>query len=286
MQAIRVQFKETGKRYYFSPGKLNIVDKDKVIVSTIRGIEMGIVNGGPVEINEHDLETELKEIIRKANDKDLEVYEKNKALAPEIVRTTKQYAIRLGLDMKILQAEYTLDKQKLIIYFESEQRIDFRELVRNLAECYHTRIELRQVGSRDGAKEIGGIGPCGLVVCCKTFLTEFQNVSIKMAKNQALSLNPTKISGICGKLLCCINYENDFYTELRKTAPDINDIVATEKGNAKVLSVDVLNRGCKIKYLDDDSFDYPKFDDIKIVKRKKRPVDNDNQQDNSLKGLE
>ena len=285
MQAIRVQFKETGKRYYFSPGKLNISDKDKVIVSTIRGVELGIVNGSPVEINEKDLETELKEIIRKATDKDIENYERNKALAPEIVKTTKQYAMRLGLDMKVLQAEYTLDKTKLIIYFESDSRIDFRELVRNLAECYHTRIELRQVGSRDGAKEIGGIGPCGLVVCCKTFLTEFQNVSIKMAKNQALSLNPTKISGVCGKLLCCINYENDFYTELRKTAPDISDIVATEKGNAKVLSVDVLNKTCKIKYLDDDSFAYPKFDEVKIVKRK-RYHEEDNKTDNLLKGLE
>lgn len=285
MQAIRVQFKETGKRYYFSPGKLNISDKDKVIVSTIRGVELGIVNGSPVEINEKDLETELKEIIRKATDKDIENYERNKSLAPEIVKTTKQYAMRLGLDMKVLQAEYTLDKTKLIIYFESDSRIDFRELVRNLAECYHTRIELRQVGSRDGAKEIGGIGPCGLVVCCKTFLTEFQNVSIKMAKNQALSLNPTKISGVCGKLLCCINYENDFYTELRKTAPDISDIVATEKGNAKVLSVDVLNKTCKIKYLDDDSFAYPKFDEVKIVKRK-RYHEEDNKTDNLLKGLE
>lgn len=285
MQAIRVQFKETGKRYYFSPGKLNISDKDKVIVSTIRGVELGIVNGSPVEINEKDLETELKEIIRKATDKDIENYERNKSLAPEIVKTTKQYAMRLGLDMKVLQAEYTLDKTKLIIYFESDSRIDFRELVRNLAECYHTRIELRQVGSRDGAKEIGGIGPCGLVVCCKTFLTEFQNVSIKMAKNQALSLNPTKISGVCGKLLCCINYENDFYTELRKTAPDISDIVATEKGNAKVLSVDVLNKTCKIKYLDDDSFAYPKFEEVKIVKRK-RYHEEDNKTDNLLKGLE
>ena len=254
-----------------------------VVVSTIRGIEIGKVNGDITEINQKDLESELKEIIRKANDKDLENYNKNKEQAPEIVRTTKQYVLRLGLDMKVLQAEYTLDRQKLIIYFESEDRVDFRELVRLLAESYHTRIELRQVGSRDGAKEIGGIGPCGLVVCCKTFLTEFDNVSIKMAKNQALSLNPAKISGNCGKLLCCINYENDFYTELRKNAPDINDIVLASKGEAKVLSVDVLNRTCKVKYLDDDSFDYPTFDDVKIIRRKKRPVEQSNDE---LKGME
>ncbi len=283
MKAIRVQFKETGKRYYFSPGNIDVANGDMVVVSTIRGIEIGKVNGDITEINQKDLESELKEIIRKANDKDLENYNKNKEQAPEIVRTTKQYVLRLGLDMKVLQAEYTLDRQKLIIYFESEDRVDFRELVRLLAESYHTRIELRQVGSRDGAKEIGGIGPCGLVVCCKTFLTEFDNVSIKMAKNQALSLNPAKISGNCGKLLCCINYENDFYTELRKNAPDINDIVLASKGEAKVLSVDVLNRTCKVKYLDDDSFDYPTFDDVKIIRRKKRPVEQSNDE---LKGME
>ena len=283
MKAIRVQFKETGKRYYFSPGNIDVANGDMVVVSTIRGIEIGKVNGDITEINQKDLESELKEIIRKANDKDLENYKKNKEQAPEIVRTTKQYVLRLGLDMKVLQAEYTLDRQKLIIYFESEDRVDFRELVRLLAESYHTRIELRQVGSRDGAKEIGGIGPCGLVVCCKTFLTEFDNVSIKMAKNQALSLNPAKISGNCGKLLCCINYENDFYTELRKNAPDINDIVLASKGEAKVLSVDVLNRTCKVKYLDDDSFDYPTFDDVKIIRRKKRPVEQSNDE---LKGME
>jgi len=284
MKAIRVQFKETGKRYYFSPGTIDVKPGDLVVVSTIRGIEIGKVNGDIVEITQKDLEGELKEIIRKADEKDLDIYNKNREQSPEIVKTTKAYVSRLGLDMKVLQAEYTLDRQKLIIYFESDERVDFRELVRLLAESYHTRIELRQVGSRDGAKEIGGIGPCGLVVCCKTFLTEFQNVSIKMAKNQALSLNPAKISGNCGKLLCCINYENDFYTELRKNAPDINDIVESSKGQAKVLSVDVLNRTCKIKYLDDDSFDYPHFDDIKIIKRKKRAFEN--QESKELKDIE
>ena len=283
MKAIRVQFKETGKRYYFSPGDLDIKNKDLVVVSTIRGIEIGMVNGDIIDIKEKDLESELKEVIRKANEKDIETFNKNREQAPEIVKTCKAYVLRLGLDMKVLQAEYTLDRQKLIIYFESEERVDFRELVRLLAESYHIRIELRQVGSRDGAKEIGGIGPCGLVVCCKTFLTEFDNVSIKMAKNQALSLNPAKISGNCGKLLCCINYENDFYTELRKNAPDINDIVAAQKGEAKVLSVDVLNRTCKIKYLEDDSFDYPTFDDVRIIKKKKKPQETN---DNELRNME
>ena len=165
--------------------------------------------------------------------------------------------------MKTLECEYTLDRSKLIIYFESEGRVDFRDLVRDLADIYHTRIELRQVGSRDGAKVFGGIGPCGLIVCCKTWITEFANVSVKMCKNQSLALNPVKISGNCGKLLCCINYENELYTELRKYAPDIGDIVKTADGDAKVLSCDVVNRNVKVKYLDDDNkFGYLKLDDI------------------------
>jgi cell fate regulator YaaT (PSP1 superfamily) len=177
--------------------------------------------------------------------------------------------------MKVLEAEYTLDSSKLIIYFESEGRIDFRELVKSLAEEFHTRIELRQVGSRDGAKVFGGIGPCGLITCCQTFITEFENVSVKMAKNQNLSLNPVKISGNCGKLLCCINYENELYLELRKHAPDVGDIVEAPEGSAKVLSCDVLNRTLKVKYLNEDNkFGYLKLDEVKYVKskdKKKQP---------------
>ena len=182
--------------------------------------------------------------------------------------------------MKVLEAEYTLDRAKLIIYFESEGRVDFRELVKDLAEEYHTRIELRQVGSRDGAKVFGGIGPCGLIVCCQTFITQFDNVSVKMAKNQNLSLNPVKISGNCGKLLCCINYENELYTELRKYAPDTGDIVETPDGPAKVLSCDVLNRNLKVKYINEDNkFGYLALDDVKFIRsmdKKKNQEDNGN----------
>lgn len=269
MKAIRVQFKKTGKRYFFSPGKYCVKAGDYVVVNTIHGIEIGQISGDVIDVELKDLESELKEIIRPATQNDLENAEKNAEEAPEIVRTVKGLVKEVSLDIKILEAEYTLDKAKLTIYFESEERVDFRELVRLIADRYHTRIEMRQVGSRDGAKAIGGIGPCGLVVCCKTFLTEFSNVSIKMAKNQGLSLNPTKISGNCGKLLCCISYENDFYTELRQNAPDINDIVEGEKGEAKVLSVDVLNRTCKIKYLQDESFAFPHFEDIKLIRKRK-----------------
>ena len=189
--------------------------------------------------------------------------------------------------MKVLEAEYTLDRAKLIIYFESEGRVDFRDLVKDLADIYHTRIELRQVGSRDGAKVFGGIGPCGLIVCCKTFITQFDNVSVKMAKNQSLSLNPVKISGNCGKLLCCINYENELYTELRKNAPDIGDIVETENGPAKVLACDVINRNLKVKYQNEDnSFGYLKLDDVKFIPSSKKKgnsnFDDDEEFENAL----
>lgn len=279
MKAIRVQFKKTGKRYYFSPGKYQIKSGDHVVVNTIHGIEVGTVSGDVIDIDMKSLESELKEIIRPATEEDINNNITNQEASGEVITSVKAFAKQVGLDIKILQAEYTLDKAKLTIYFESEDRIDFRELVRLIADKYHTRIEMRQVGSRDGAKEIGGIGPCGLVMCCKTFLTEFNNVSIKMAKNQGLSLNPTKISGNCGKLLCCISYENDFYTKLRENAPDINDIVEAEKGEAKVLSVDVLNRTCKIKYIADESFAYPHFEELKLIRKRKSFNQNETRKD-------
>ncbi len=267
MKAIRVKFKSVGKRYFFGTAGFDLKDGDKVIVNTIRGIELGVCCGKVFELDEHDLTSELKDIVRIATKNDIENYEKNKTEEESIITTTKGLAREYELPIKVLEAEYTLDRSKLIIYFEAENRVDFRELVKRLAEIYHTRIELRQVGSRDGAKVFGGIGPCGLIVCCKTFITEFDNVSVKMAKNQNLSLNPIKISGNCGKLLCCINYENELYQELRKYAPDIGDIVKTIDGPAKVLACDVLNRNCKVKYLDEENkFGYLKLEDIEFVR--------------------
>ena len=276
MRAIRVQFKPLGKRYYFSVGKLNVTDKTMVIVNTIRGIELGYCVGEIFDLPEEELTSELKDIVRIATAEDKKNYDKYKNMEPDVVEKTKYYAKLNNLEMKVLEAEYTLDGSKLIIYFEADGRIDFRELVKNLADEYHTRIELRQVGSRDGAKVFGGIGPCVLIVCCKTFITQFDNVSVKMAKNQNLSLNPVKISGNCGKLLCCINYENDNYTELRRYAPDVGDIVETNEGPAKVLSCDVLNRNLKVKYVDEDNkFGYLKLDDVKFTtsKDKKKHIE-------------
>ena len=267
MKAIRVKFKPVGKRYFFGTAGYDLKDQDLVVVNTIRGLELGYCSGEVFELQEKDLTSELKDIVRVANKQDIEAHEKNRLEEPKIIKKTKEIAKELDLPIKVLEAEYTLDKSKLIIYFESENRIDFRELVKRLAEVYHTRIELRQVGSRDGAKVFGGIGPCGLIVCCRTFITEFDNVSVKMAKNQNLSLNPVKISGNCGKLLCCINYENELYKELRKLAPDIGDIVKTPDGPAKVLSCDVLNRSCKVRYIEEENkFGYLKLDDIEFIR--------------------
>ncbi len=263
MNAIKVQFKPLGKRYFFGVGKLKLTNGTKVIVNTIRGTELGYCVGEIFDLNEMDLTSELKDVLRIATDNDIETFEYNKTLEADILKKTKELSKTHNLEMKVLECEYTLDRSKLIIYFESEGRVDFRDLVKDLADIYHTRIELRQVGSRDGAKVFGGIGPCGLIVCCKTFITEFENVSVKMCKNQSLSLNPVKISGNCGKLLCCINYEDDLYKELRKHAPDIGDIVETKDGPAKVLSCDVVNRNLKVKYVgEDNKFGYLKLDDV------------------------
>lgn len=268
MKAIKVQFKHLGKRYYFGCEGFDLKNGMGVVVNTIRGIELGFCVGDTFDLNTAELNSELKDIVRVATPEDLKKFEENKGKQDEVIKTTKFFAKKHKLEMKVLEAEYTLDASKLIIYFESEGRVDFRELVKDLAEEYHTRIELRQVGSRDGAKVFGGVGPCGLIVCCKTFITQFDNVSVKMAKNQNLSLNPVKISGNCGKLLCCINYENDTYLELRKNAPDTGDIVDAPEGPAKVLSCDVLNRTLKVKYINEENkFGYLKLDDVKFTRR-------------------
>lgn len=274
MLAIRVRFKPLGKRYFFGTCGYSLHDKEAVVVNTIRGLELGYCVGEPFEIEAKDLVSELKDIVRTASKEDFKAYNRNLLDEPKALARARECAKACNLDLKMLEAEYTLDRSKLIFQFESEGRVDFRDLVKKLAEEYHTRIELRQVGSRDGAKILGGLGPCGLVVCCQTHITEFANVTVKMAKNQSLSLNPTKISGTCGKLLCCINYENDLYTELRKDAPDIGDIVQTDNGSAKVLSCDVLNGNLKVKYLEDDNkFGFLKLTDVKFVKsRDKKKV--------------
>lgn len=281
MKVCRVQFKKNGKKYFFNPLDFHLEDKMFVVVETIRGVELGKVIGDLVDCPA-ELENDIKPILRIANKRDLDNYQRNLELEPQVLQKCAELIKKNNLEMKLLQCEYTLDKQKLIIYFESDTRVDFRQLVKDLAEEFKVRIELRQIGSRDGAKAIGGLGPCGLIICCNTFIDEFDNVSIKMAKNQNLSLNPQKISGTCGKLLCCIKYENETYTELRTNMPDIGDTVTLESGDGKVLSVDVLKRELKVKMFEDEKFINVSVADVKSFKGKKHRSDNESE----LNGLE
>jgi cell fate regulator YaaT (PSP1 superfamily) len=259
-----VQFKEAGKKYYFSYEGLTIEPKDLVVVETTRGVEIGKVYLFK-EIEASDLTSELKPIMRKATEEDVKEDQYNQTLEHAIVEKTKHLSIQNELEIKVLGAEYTLDRKRLLIYFESENRVDFRNLVKDLSEIYHTRIELRQIGPRDAAKMIGGIGPCGLILCCTTFIGEFDTVSIKMAKNQNIALNPQKISGVCGKLLCCIKYEDDVYTELKQLMPDINQKIQTEKGIASVVDMNVIGQKIRVKYIDGGGFEWLSVDQIQLI---------------------
>ena len=269
MNAVKIKFKTAGKIYYFNPQNLKLKDKDFVVVETVRGIELGRVVGEVFDIDVKELVAELKPVIRVATPEDIKNYQENNTKQEEVLSKCKKYIVKNQLDMKLVSAEYTLDKSKLIIQFEAEERVDFRNLVKDLAEEFRVRIELRQIGSRDSAKVIGGLGPCGLVMCCNSFLNEFDNVSIKMAKNQNLSLNPQKISGTCGKLYCCLKYEDEVYKEMRVNFPDVGDTVALIDGNGKVLSSDVINGVLKVKYFEDDRIVITSINQVKAYKRRK-----------------
>ncbi len=263
-KVVGIRFKEAGKKYYFDPLDFDLAIGEAVIVETVRGIELGEVSEPIKEIDEAELIASLKPILRKATEIDLQKEKENLEKIPEVMKTTAFYVRKNELDMKLLNAKYTLDRNKLIIYFNAEGRIDFRDLVKDLANEFRVRIELRQVGARDGAKFLGGIGPCGLLLCCNTFLGEFETVSIKMAKNQNLSLNPANISGLCGKLLCCIRYEDDTYNEFRKTIPKIHSKVKTEEGICKVISTNIIDQSVKVVCKEDVIKHYDVEDLIEI----------------------
>jgi cell fate regulator YaaT (PSP1 superfamily) len=238
---------------------------DKVVVETVRGFEMGEVIEGIKEVDDKDLIAALKPVQRKATEQDIKNYEKNIADIPNALERCNVHIKKNKLEMKLLGCEYTLDRTKLIIYFNAEGRVDFRELVKDLANEFRLRIELRQVGTRDGAKFLGGIGPCGYLLCCNTFLGDFETVSIKMAKNQNLSLNPVNISGLCGKLLCCIKYENDTYTEHRRQLPKQGSMVLTkDDGKAKVIAVNVIDKSVRVQTQEDGIKSF-KVDELKRI---------------------
>ncbi|WP_313802472.1 stage 0 sporulation family protein [Cytobacillus sp.] len=239
---VGVRFKKAGKIYYFDPGGLTISKDDFVIVETVRGVEYGRVVVAPKKVDEHDVVLPLKKVLRIADQKDRMIVEENKQAAKEAYEVCCEKVNTHQLDMKLVDVEYTFDRNKVIFFFTADGRVDFRELVKDLAAIFRTRIELRQIGVRDEAKMLGGIGPCGRMLCCSTFLGDFDPVSIKMAKDQNLSLNPTKISGLCGRLMCCLKYENDEYEAAKEQLPDIGEWIETPDGPGKVVGLNILER--------------------------------------------
>lgn len=246
-KVIGVRFRQAGKIYFFSPGKLEIKPQDRVIVETARGVEFGKVVTGPKEVEDDKITQPLKSVIRIANEEDYKKEEKNREKEKEAFNICLEKIRKHGLEMKLIDAEYTFDNNKVLFYFTADGRIDFRELVKDLASVFRTRIELRQIGVRDETKIRGGIGICGRPLCCHTYLSEFAPVSIKMAKEQNLSLNPTKISGVCGRLMCCLKNEQETYEYLNKQLPNIGDQVMTPEGiKGEVQSVNVLRQLVKV----------------------------------------
>ena len=247
VKVIGVRFRQAGKIYYFSPGKLKIRTGDHVIVETARGVEYGRVVLEPRSVKEDEVVHPLKEVLRVATKEDEDHEAENRQKEKEAFKICKKKIREHGLDMKLIDAEYTFDNNKVLFYFTADGRIDFRQLVKDLASVFKTRIELRQIGVRDETKILGGIGICGRTLCCHTYLSEFAPVSIKMAKEQNLSLNQTKISGVCGRLMCCLKNEQETYEELNRNLPGIGDMVTTPQGvSGTVQSVNVLRQMVKI----------------------------------------
>lgn len=233
---VGVRFRERGKIYYFDPGDIALNEGDRVIVETVRGVELGTVDVGPKEVAPEKLVQPLKKVLRVATPEDVATHDANRKKALEAMETAKGKIAEHGLEMRLVDAEYTLDGSRIVLYFTADGRVDFRELVKDLASTLRTRVELRQIGVRDQAKLTGGIGPCGRTLCCATFLNDFLPVSIKMAKDQNLSLNPTKISGTCGRLLCCLRFECDHYEDAKSALPPVGAKVVTPEGEGRVVA--------------------------------------------------
>lgn len=256
VKVVGVKFKTAGKVYYFDPGDLHVEIGTKVIVETARGMEFGTVNMTEKEVHPSEIVSPLKKIIRIADEKDYKRHKENVQKKERALNLCQEKVDKHKLEMKLIDVEYTFDNSKIIFYFTADGRVDFRELVKDLAGVFKMRIELRQIGVRDEAKMVGGIGTCGRSLCCHSWLSEFEPVSIKMAKVQNLSLNPTKISGICGRLMCCLKYENDVYCELKKGMPDTGERVKTPDGIAIVVETNLLENKVKTRLvLEEDSKD-------------------------------
>ncbi len=274
VRVIGVRFRSAGKIYYFDPAGYTIKQGDNVIVETARGIEYGMVVLGPRDVENDKIIQPLKPVIRQATEEDNAIEKRNKEKEKEAFQICLEKIKKHGLEMKLIDSEYTFDNNKVLFYFTADGRIDFRELVKDLASVFKTRIELRQIGVRDETKIVGGIGICGRPLCCNTHLSEFAPVSIKMAKEQNLSLNPTKISGVCGRLMCCLKNEEDAYEELNSKLPNVGDFVST-KDNLKgeVQSVSVLKQLVKvIVTLENDEKEVREYkvEDLRFKQKKKK----------------
>jgi cell fate regulator YaaT (PSP1 superfamily) len=239
-RVVTVGFRRAGRSYQFDAGHLDLRPGDSVVARTARGLELGAARSAPVEIPDDEVPQDLRPVVRKATEEDLRKDADNSAREREAMETAAQKIAEHGLDMKLIEAEATLDGSRMVLHFSAEGRVDFRALVRDLAKALHTRVELHQVGVRDEAKIRGGLGHCGRPLCCATFLTEFDPVGIKMAKEQELSLNPQKISGVCGRLMCCLAFEYEFYRQARACVPKVGGRVETEQGPGRITEINAL----------------------------------------------
>ena len=266
IKIIGVRFKRVGKVYYFDPKGLSIKLGDSVIVETARGVECGEVVTVDREIDEKDFNSPIKPVIRIANEKDFETIKRNKKKEEDAAKIWVEKVKKHNLKMKLIDVECTFDNNKILFYFTAENRVDFRELVKELAAVFRTRIELRQIGVRDEAKKLGGLGICGQPFCCSRFLGEFQPVSIKMAKEQSLSLNPSKISGTCGRLMCCLKYEQDSYEELLKVTPKVGAVVNVVGGKGVVEDVNLLTGKLRVRMDDTDAVVTVSKDEAEVIR--------------------
>lgn len=288
-RVVGIRFQKAGKIYYFDPCGFDLETGMHAIVETARGVEMGTVLIPPKDVEDDKVIQPLKPVIRIATDEDEKTVEKNKEKEKEAFEICKEKILKHGLEMKLVNAEYTFDNNKLLFYFTADGRIDFRELVKDLAAVFRTRIELRQIGVRDETKILGGIGICGRPLCCKTYLADFVPVSIKMAKEQNLSLNPTKISGVCGRLMCCLKNEQDTYEYLNSRLPNVGDIVFAKDGaKGEVQSVSVLRQLVKVVIDNGDEKELREYkvDELNFRPKKRKDVKITEEELKELEGLE
>ena len=274
VKVVGIKFKNSGKLYYFSPKAGEVYEKNMpVIVETARGLEYAWVAYPVKEVTDDEIVPPLKPIVRIATAKDTQTYETYQVKKPQAMQICKEKVAKHGLDMKLIDCEYAFDGSKLVFYFTSANRVDFRELVKDLASTFRNRIELRQIGTRDEVKYLGGIAPCGRICCCAGNMPEFKKVGVRMAKTQGLSLNAEKISGLCGRLMCCLCYEHEYYSEASKTMPKVGSEVGTPEGRAIVVSVNMLKMMVKVKADDKNGGwiykDYP-VDELRFKKNNKR----------------